>query len=67
MSYFANPSSTAKQTAEKVETVKKAAEQAGSLSNQAREANTSRTGNYQAPRGSDKKNYAPGKNPYTGG
>lgn len=67
MSYFANPSSSARQTSEKVETVKKAAEQAGSISNEAREANASRTGNYQAPRGSNGKNYAPGKNPYTGG
>ena len=67
MNYFANPSSSAKQTNEKVETVKKAAEAAGNISKEAREANVSRTGNYQAPRGSDKKNYAPGKNPYTGG
>lgn len=67
MSYFANPSSSAKQTEEKVDTVKAAAAAAGNISNKAREANTSRTGNYQAPRGSDKKNNAPGKNPYTGG
>ena len=67
MSYFANPSSSAKQTNEKVEIVKKAAEEAGKVSKQAREANVSRTGNFQAPRGSTQKNYAPGKNPYTGG
>lgn len=67
MSYFANPSSSAKQTNEKVEIVKKAAEQAGNISKKAREANVSRTGNYQAPRGSTQKNYAPGRNPYTGG
>lgn len=67
MSYFANPSSSAKQTNEKVEIVKKAAEEAGNISKKAREANVSRTGNFQAPRGSTQKNYAPGKNPYTGG
>lgn len=67
MSYFANPSSSAKQTNEKVETVKKAAEEVGNISKEAREANVSHTGNYQAPKGSDKKNFAPGKNPYTGG
>ncbi len=67
MAYFANPSSSAKQTEEKVDAVKAAATAAGNISNEAREANVSRTGNYQAPRGSDKKNYTPGKNPYTGG
>lgn len=67
MSYFSNPSSSAQQTNEKVELVKKAAKEAGNISKEAREANVSRTGNYQAPRGSNKNNYAPGKNPYTGG
>lgn len=52
MSYFANPSSTAKQTDEKVKTVEKAAEKAGEVAKAAKKANGA---------------YKPGKNPYTGG
>lgn len=52
MSYFANPSSSAKQTDEKAKAVQKAADAAAKTANEARRANA---------------NYKPGKNPYTGG
>lgn len=52
MSYFANPSSSAKQTNEKAKAVQKAADAAAKTANEARRANA---------------NYKPGKNPYTGG
>lgn len=52
MSYFANPSSSAKQTNEKAKAVKKATDAAAETAKQAHKANA---------------NYKPGKNPYTGG
>lgn len=52
MSYFANPSSNAKQTDEKVKAVEKAAEKGGEVAKAAKKANEA---------------YEPGKNPYTGG
>lgn len=52
MSYFSNPTSTAKETDEKVKAVQKAAEKAGEVAKTEKKANGA---------------YKPGKNPYTGG